>query len=664
MADVFISYSHANIDFARRLAVELRKAKKDIWIDLDGIRFTSDWWEEIRRGIESSDNFLLIMSPSSLGSPVCHLEIETARELKKRIILINHQTVDRSSAAKGMHERLGGENSEYVNALIGNRNPSDIFDANWYILEKYQHVSFGHNSEKNNMLSKAEEDRFLQQYTQLQEALNTDMAHVRLHTRFGLLLRDWETSEQNKSFLLFGDELHEAENWLVEYQADKEKRQQKGDSPKIPEPTEAQIRYIQESRAEEDARQARLKALEDARRESEAAAKKAEAASLRSEAASKSAQRVLSLVTILAIVILGGTAFFTNQQVTEAQNNVGTATNEVGIAIARQEEAVGLVATATREYATAIAARSTAAEREQNALNQVATSTQALGTIEANLDNASTREAIALTAVADAHMTLTPISATVTQAAVLQDIYMTFGYAMIAGLDSYDFETLDWMLERYPNEPAAYIMHGQAYIEVGDYNVVIRDFTQALDADPENFGAYMSRGIAYYNTGENDAAIDDFSRALEIAPDYWSYDWRGFVLSDSGQYEEAIDDFTHAIELAPDYAQAYRNRGFAYYYMEDYEASVADFSRSLELEPDTAYAYVGRGNAYYYLENYTKAIDDYTQAIALEPDNAYAYYSRGWAYYILSDNENCISDFNRAEVLGFIVSPEEKSMCD
>src|SRR5690349_21444355 len=97
--DVFISYSHANIDFARRLAAELRRDKKDIWIDLDGIRFTSDWWEEIRRGIESSDNFLLIMSPASLSSPVCHLEIETARNLKKRIILINHQAVDRSTAS-------------------------------------------------------------------------------------------------------------------------------------------------------------------------------------------------------------------------------------------------------------------------------------------------------------------------------------------------------------------------------------------------------------------------------------------------------------------------------------------------------------------------------------------------------------------------------------
>lgn len=86
MSDVFISYSRKERAFADRLAIELEKNGRSVWIDRVGIRFTAEWWEEIKLGIEGSDNFVLIMSPDSMASPVCHLEIEYARKLTKRII--------------------------------------------------------------------------------------------------------------------------------------------------------------------------------------------------------------------------------------------------------------------------------------------------------------------------------------------------------------------------------------------------------------------------------------------------------------------------------------------------------------------------------------------------------------------------------------------------
>ncbi|MGV2389526.1 MAG UNVERIFIED_CONTAM: toll/interleukin-1 receptor domain-containing protein [Microcystis novacekii LVE1205-3] len=38
------------------------------------------------RGIESSDNFLFIISPKSINSPYCSDEVEYAEKLNKRII--------------------------------------------------------------------------------------------------------------------------------------------------------------------------------------------------------------------------------------------------------------------------------------------------------------------------------------------------------------------------------------------------------------------------------------------------------------------------------------------------------------------------------------------------------------------------------------------------
>src|SRR5258706_4749744 len=146
MADVFISYSRANIDFARRLAQELKANNYDLWIDLEGIRFSADWWDEIKRGIDQSNNFLLVMSPNSLGSPVCHLEIEQARKSGKRIILLDHIPVQRQEVAHAMLDRLASD--EYVNSLLGDRNPMTLFDQNWQVIDKYQRLMLTYDASK------------------------------------------------------------------------------------------------------------------------------------------------------------------------------------------------------------------------------------------------------------------------------------------------------------------------------------------------------------------------------------------------------------------------------------------------------------------------------------------------------------------------------------
>jgi hypothetical protein len=120
MSDVFISYSRANAAFAHKLAAELKKLSYEVWVDIEGIPFTSEWWQAIKRGIESADNFVLVMSPDSLGSPVCHLEIEYARQLNKRIIPINHVNVKREDAADRIVRRIVDD--AYITQLVGDRS--------------------------------------------------------------------------------------------------------------------------------------------------------------------------------------------------------------------------------------------------------------------------------------------------------------------------------------------------------------------------------------------------------------------------------------------------------------------------------------------------------------------------------------------------------------
>jgi hypothetical protein len=163
MADVFLSYSRANSAFAHKLADELKKRNYEVWVDIAGIALTSQWWTEIQRGIESADNFALLMSPESLGSPVCHLEIEYARKLQKRIIPINHIPVTDEEALARMQKRIADD--PYITELIGERKPDTLFNTNWQVVSSINWFNYPPD----------EDPRFYEKLPAFVEALQVDM---------------------------------------------------------------------------------------------------------------------------------------------------------------------------------------------------------------------------------------------------------------------------------------------------------------------------------------------------------------------------------------------------------------------------------------------------------------------------------------------------------
>jgi hypothetical protein len=94
-----------------------------------------------------------------------------------------------------------------------------------------------------NWLFMRETDDFAGTLRTLVEALNTDLEHVRAHTRLLVRAREWESRGRNTSFALSGDDLREAEQWLAQGAAKK------------PQPTSLQTEYILASRKAATARQ-------------------------------------------------------------------------------------------------------------------------------------------------------------------------------------------------------------------------------------------------------------------------------------------------------------------------------------------------------------------------------------------------------------------------
>lgn len=88
MAKLFVSYSRKDSVTARRLIEAFRSIDQDVWVDWESIPPAVDWLEQIFRGIEESDAFIFFISPDSIASEVCKVELNHAAQNSKRIIPI------------------------------------------------------------------------------------------------------------------------------------------------------------------------------------------------------------------------------------------------------------------------------------------------------------------------------------------------------------------------------------------------------------------------------------------------------------------------------------------------------------------------------------------------------------------------------------------------
>ncbi len=80
----FISYSHANCDQVYGVLNHLADHNFRMWFD-DTMEIGDDFRKELRERIRACDAFILFLSPESMSSKYCGMEIITAYELGKRI---------------------------------------------------------------------------------------------------------------------------------------------------------------------------------------------------------------------------------------------------------------------------------------------------------------------------------------------------------------------------------------------------------------------------------------------------------------------------------------------------------------------------------------------------------------------------------------------------
>ncbi|MBP5973329.1 tetratricopeptide repeat protein, partial [Brasilonema sp. CT11] len=110
-----------------------------------------------------------------------------------------------------------------------------------------------------------------------------------------------------------------------------------------------------------------------------------------------------------------------------------------------------------------------------------------------------------------------------------------------------------------------FLTQGKHKYDHQEYKGAIKDYTQALQIDPNNANTYGRRGDARAKLKDYQGAIEDYTQALRIdsnsAISAINYRERGNVRYDLGDKQGAMEDYTQALRINPNNANAYNNRG-------------------------------------------------------------------------------------------------------
>jgi WD40 repeat protein len=198
--DAFISYGRADSkSFAFKLYDRLRQEGLNIWFDFADIPLGVDYQKQIDDGIETTHNFLFIISPHSVHSPYCRLEIDLALRYNKRIIPLLH--VQDISYETWQNRNLGGTEAEWKQFVAEGKHsalsgmPPAISKINWIFFREDQ-------------------DDFEQSIQGLLSVFQRHHAYVQAHTVYLKAALHWDRNQQNPDRLLVGESLQAALTWL------------------------------------------------------------------------------------------------------------------------------------------------------------------------------------------------------------------------------------------------------------------------------------------------------------------------------------------------------------------------------------------------------------------------------------------------------------------
>jgi len=220
--DTFISYTNDNIKTKEKIYKALIRKGIIVWLHSKDIDKGEDFEQEVKKGIEQTDNFVYIISNEAVNSIYCKAELDYAVSLNKSIIPILIEKIDINALPETVKRLQFIDFSECINIP----EPTEVVKNKILTVEERVKQDVDLRRNKTPFDEKVDELLF---------EINDDSDYFYKHKSFLVQAIRWNSQNRSNSFLLHGFNLENAKTWLKIGMQKKHK------------PTNLHLQFIEES---------------------------------------------------------------------------------------------------------------------------------------------------------------------------------------------------------------------------------------------------------------------------------------------------------------------------------------------------------------------------------------------------------------------------------
>lgn len=176
-----------------------------------------------------------------------------------------------------------------------------------------------------------------------------------------------------------------------------------------------------------------------------------------------------------------------------------------------------------------------------------------------------------------------------------------------------------------------------------DLQKAVEYLKTAVQRDKNNAAAYLLLGDAQLELKKGGEAMTAYDNAIRIdANSPKAYLRRGQLYTRSRNYTEAEQAFQKAMQIDPNYAPAYRDLGELYYFAGQYDKALSTFQKYVDMAEKTPETRAKYASFLFLTKNYDKTLAEVQEVLKTDPNNTVMNRLQAYSYLELNQPDKAL----------------------
>jgi tetratricopeptide (TPR) repeat protein len=219
--------------------------------------------------------------------------------------------------------------------------------------------------------------------------------------------------------------------------------------------------------------------------------------------------------------------------------------------------------------------------------------------------------------------------------------------------------TLDILTKDFPNDPILFVLGGDCYVSLKQYQLAISCYDEAIRLSPNNLNVYPKKIEALRLNDDLEKSLLVCNQTLKIFPNNSDlYFHQAIIFHKLGEFMKAVDSYNKSIKLDPKNANAYCNKSDSLENLRRFDEAIISAKEAIKIKPDLSLAYFNLGVAAMQTRDFNLSKNSFDKAIDLEPDFAKYKFAKATLLLLFGDFKNGWSLFESRWNMEKLFSPK------